>query len=572
MARRSLPAAAVLAFIFLVAAAAQTPQRPSTLRVNTQLVEVSVVVKDSQGNPVPGLKQDDFELYDRDKRQEIKIFQAEDYRQGAVAPTPPPPLMLAAPHTYSNRVQIEPGALNPPTVVVIDAGSTWDTNRMTWQDLVYARDQLVQFLRQVRPEDRLGFYLMGPHQFWILREYNQSCADLLERLATWKTPAEAPAASKAADAWAEFAIHFLGTDPETAKAIHRAQFWYTTATAVGPIPPEWRDGFLVAPSLSLLEAVASHLASVPGRKNVILISGTMFLPKEFKDQVASLRNIIQAGVTVYAIDPGGLAPYALDASFVIPSKVTASVPSGQESRAAQAYVQKGEDSKRQTMLALHSSLTEIAESTGGKAFLDTNDIKGAVRGAFDDSRVSYTLGFYAADLRNDGSYHPLKVKLPGRENLAVHCRDGYFEPESPQREVQRRDTELRQAVWSPADATGIQLSGTLSPAAGPNDYDLQVYIGLAGLNLLQDGDLWNGQLDVTLFARDNSGNAWHSVSDTLRLNLREGGLDMWLRTGYPYSRNVRLIPQATALRVIVRDANSRNLGSLTIPVPGAPGL
>ena len=172
----------IVALVSVAGAIAQGPAPPLTLRVNTQLVQVSVVVRDSHGNPVTDLKASDFELYDKDKRQEIRIFKVEDYGHAGSAvvqpsaPSTPPAL------AFSNRPQAEPGAPNAPTIIVIDVGNTWDINRMTWQDLVYAREQLIQFLRHVHPEDRLGIYLLGSDRFWILHEYNETCADLLERL------------------------------------------------------------------------------------------------------------------------------------------------------------------------------------------------------------------------------------------------------------------------------------------------------------------------------------------------------------------------------------------------------
>jgi len=109
---------------------------------------------------------------------------------------------------------------------------------MTWQDLVYARAQVIRFLRQVRPEDRLGIYLMGSNRFWILHEYTENCADLLARLAAWK-PADGavPGNSKSLDVWSEFALQVAGVDAETASAIHRGQFWGTSA-GPSPVLPE----------------------------------------------------------------------------------------------------------------------------------------------------------------------------------------------------------------------------------------------------------------------------------------------------------------------------------------------
>ena len=53
----------------------------------------------------------------------------------------------------------------------------------------------------------------------------------------------------------------------------------------------------------------------------------------------------------------------------------------------------------------------LAERTGGKAFYGTNDISGAIRQAMNDCRVTYTLGYYPADVKWDGSFHELKVKV-----------------------------------------------------------------------------------------------------------------------------------------------------------------
>jgi len=550
----------IVALVSVAGAIAQGPAPPLTLRVNTQLVQVSVVVRDSHGNPVTDLKASDFELYDKDKRQEIRIFKVEDYGHAGSAvvqpsaPSTPPAL------AFSNRPQAEPGAPNAPTIIVIDVGNTWDINRMTWQDLVYAREQLIQFLRHVHPEDRLGIYLLGSDRFWILHEYNETCADLLERLPSWKAP-PAPGSTTAnvLDVWTEFATHFSSFDAETLKAIHRSQFYAHDAGSSA----------IRLDAIMLLGAVANHLASVPGRKNVILISGKAFLPGEFKDQVKVLRTIVQAGVTVYPIDPGGLAPYALDASFVIPSRVTLGATSEAGARrAAGDFIAASADWKRQLSLYLQSSLTALAAATGGHAFLNTNDAMGAIRSSLEDSRVTYTLGFYPKTSNNDGSFHPIKVKLPGRD-LKVHFRAGYFEPEPPERDSRRIEAELRQALWSPVDASGIELSGDVSPATGPDGQELKLNIGLAGVSLQLDGARWSGQVQVMMFARDSAGNASESLTQTLGLKLRQDTYDKTLKSGLQFGHGFKPDSKATSLRVIVRDLNSGNIGTLTIPVPAS---
>jgi len=572
--RISVRTALAAALTFVMSAIAQT-QPPLTLRTTTQLVQVSVVVRDAHGNPVGDLKQNDFELYDSGKKQEIRVFDIQDYRSPESAANPLPAPATPPVLEFSNRKPADPDAPNAPTVIVIDGGNTWDTTRMAWPDLAYAREQLIQYLRQVHPEDRLGIYFMGADRFWVLREYNQTCAELLQRLATWKSPDQpAPGGGRALDVWAEFAVHFAQVDAETAKAIHRSQFWGNGATpeetSQKPIlagtAANDRGEYLAQNSpLAVLRAVANHLAAIPGRKNVILISGTILLPPDYKERLQFLRGILQTGVTVYTIDPGGLAPYALDTSFVIPSNVTAYLPKGaSESRAALQYIHTAEDAKHMTILMLQHSLIDLAESTGGKAFVNTNDIRGAIRKSLDDSRVTYTLGFYPRMANANGSFHPIKVKVVGRDHLSTQHRDGYFEF-APPREPAR---ELQEAVWSPVDASGIELRATVSPAAEPESYELKLRIGLASLSLQKNSDRWEGRIEVSLYQRDNSGNAYQPVSDALGLKLKQESYDKSMKTGLEYGRKLTLDPKTTSLRVVVRDLSNGNMATLTIPVSG----
>jgi VWFA-related protein len=592
----SLPTAS-LALVTMTCAIAQAPEPSVTLRVNTQLVQVNVVVKDSHGNPVTDLKAGDFELYDSGKRQEIRVFNLEDYRPPvageAAAAAAPTTLAVSALEAgmFSNRTPVEPGATNPPTIVVIDAGNTWDPDRMTWTDLVYARDELIKFLRQIHPEDRLGIYLTGADRFWILHEYTQNCADILQRLAAWKpNAAPEPGSPKALDVWSDFAMRITGVDARTAKAIHRGGFYTANPMGASALPagsspsgPSGQDQALTSAAdrgahlseynapLAILGDVADHLAAVPGRKNVVWVSGKTFLPtKYFADLLQVLRPIIQDGVAVYTIDPGGLAPYAVDASYELSGAAKLRAAQDPTGQAARADIQLHFDQKRLLSLQLQDSLTRLAEATGGRVFFATNDINGAIRSAFEDSRVTYTLGFYPKDSSNDGSFHAIKVKVPGREHMSLRYRDGYFEPAPPQQDPHLREVQMLHSVFSPVDATAIELSGSVSSVAG-HECELKLNIGLAAVSLSPDGDQWNGHLEVALYGRDDSGNAYESLSKTVDLKLQQDTYNKALKTGLPYGRSFRVDPKASSLRVIVRDLASGNIGTLTMPAPaGAP--
>jgi hypothetical protein len=147
----------------------------------------------------------------------------------------------------------------------------------------------------------------------------------------------------------------------------------------------------------------------------------------------------------------------------------------------------------------------------------------------------------------------------------VRYRTGYFEPLPPSRDPRHGEAEVQQAIWSPVDASAIELNGDVLPVAGANDYELELYVGLAAVSLQPDGDRWVGKIEVTLVQRDDFGNGYDTASQTLGLMLKKDTYNNAVKNGFPYSRSFKLNPKTTSLRVVVRDLNSANQGTLTIP-------
>src|SRR4249919_132055 len=82
------------AVVFIAAADGQQrpPQQQPVFRASTELVQVDVVVRDADGNPVHGLTADDFVVLDRRKRQTVATFkEIKRDAGGAPAESPFPP-------------------------------------------------------------------------------------------------------------------------------------------------------------------------------------------------------------------------------------------------------------------------------------------------------------------------------------------------------------------------------------------------------------------------------------------------------------------------------------------------
>ena len=109
-----------------------------TIRVNTHLVLVDVVVTDKSGKRVQGLKAEDFTLQEKGKNQKISIFTSAAENKQAAAPKLPPGI-------YSNKPEYRsPGG--PVVVILLDAVNT------PFKDQAYARQQMLEFVRnQYKP-------------------------------------------------------------------------------------------------------------------------------------------------------------------------------------------------------------------------------------------------------------------------------------------------------------------------------------------------------------------------------------------------------------------------------------
>jgi Ca-activated chloride channel homolog len=79
-------------------------------------------------------------------------------------------------------------------------------------------------------------------------------------------------------------------------------------------------------------------------------------------------------------------------------------------------------------------LKEICEMTGGRLFnvgADLNDLQDIASRISAELRNQYVIGYTPSDVRHDGNWRKLRVKLvppPGLPQLTVHFRQGYYAP------------------------------------------------------------------------------------------------------------------------------------------------
>ncbi len=211
-----------------------TPIAP-TFQSKTRLVQVDVIVRNKNG-PVTMLNQDDFTLLDNGKPQKISVFAVKGTQSSRQSAIPLPP------GTVSNRVTRNGQEAASSTVILIDRLNT------QLADQRYANQKIVKFLENRRSQDRIGIYSLGAGVRVV-----QDLTDDPDRLS------RATNSLKPRDP--NHRTLYIPGDMEKGEPemSGRALEEYVSLTS---------DDKVLA-TKKALEAIARHLAPVPGRKSLI---------------------------------------------------------------------------------------------------------------------------------------------------------------------------------------------------------------------------------------------------------------------------------------------------------------
>jgi hypothetical protein len=218
----------------------------------------------------------------------------------------------------------------------------------------------------------------------------------------------------------------------------------------------------------------------------------------------------------------------------------------------------------------HDTMQILAEKTGGRAFYNTNDIRGALRKALEDAEVTYTLGYYPPSGDLDNKFHELKVKVD-RKGVEVRHRKGYFASEDKPPTQEQMNQTMRSMLAGGLDATGVTLSARVDAIEKPQALvQIAVAVDLSTIPLEHDKDRWTGKVEFAVVQLDDNGKQLASSADGVNLNMKEDTYRQALTSGMVLRKN--MVPQAgaTRIRVVILDRGSGRLGSLSMPMPKPP--
>src|SRR5688572_26830201 len=349
------------AITFAAAVFAQSSDAPGQttpiFRAGTTLVEFTIVATDQRGQPVTDLKQSEITIVQNGKPQPVAFFRFEGSAFGPDATEPKREPI--APGIFTNRSEYSPGPARNVTAIVIDTLNTVP------EDQVAMKAQVMHYLRALAPNTRVAVYALGAN-LRILHDFTDDLEALRARLAKQNIEFNIQAITAdelerrqlmEAEHFNDAVDEYIEDDAdEDAKAEAEARAELNKVRGHMARAEEYFHEQLqmrrMNQTVASLEALGNHLSGIPGRKNMVWISGGLAVLTQgaqdrwvnsYTSQVRGLaQRLATQGITVYPVQATGLQVGMLGTNTTAPGS------------------SKGQEEKDRKSTRLNSSHSQIS--------------------------------------------------------------------------------------------------------------------------------------------------------------------------------------------------------------------
>ena len=518
-----------------------------TFKAAVQLVTIPVVVRDAQGRAVAHLTKDDFQVFDNNKPQVITKFSVE-HSDGAEGRTTPG--AGRGPGSSPSR----PAASVPERYIAY----IFDDLHLGAADAMRVRDAASKRLAAtLRPAERAAIYttsgMQPPVDFTADQDLLQAgLAKLMPRHRNGDSYGECPEislyqADRIVNKMDKWALDAAVSDAKQCNpgASQDTLIQIATMAARRVLNAGDEDARL---GLTALQDAIRSLEVRAGQRSIILVSPGFLKPGAQLQANELMQYAIQSKVTINALDARGLwTDPSLDASkgHANPDSMIERNSLAQSSASAEANV-----------------MAELAAGTGGRFFENSNDLESGFQQLAAAPEFVYVLGFAPQNLKLDGKYHPLKVKLAAPKGLNVQARLGYFAPKRLNDAVEQAKEEIRNAVFSREELSELPvelLARAFKQPAGKSQIIVWARVSLKDLKLrLADGRSSN---EVRLLAAvfDANGKMVAGQEQVLDLKMTDATLAMVRENGITLRSDFIVKPGPYLVRTVLRDAEGQQI-------------
>lgn len=371
----------------------QTSPQVLTLHSEVRRVIVDVMVRDYRGKPVKGLAVDEFKVLEDKQPQKILSFDVYDFLRPSISRRP-----NEAPLPPNVFVNIPSAPEHGPLYVML-----YDLVNTEMEDQMKARGQILKFIRSMPDGTRFAIFV------------NSDGLHLVQGFTSDKN------------------VLYAALDPKHSRSHVPRIFLLGRNYGYG-------DSQIMLDELTF---IGQYLDGIPGRKNLIWVSGTfptsvyprMFDPAQASDQIMKEMNALsQAEIAVFPVNVRGVVAFPEGGTTgAVPNGGSSSVSGPPGTAAASTSPVAGAGIGNGSPIAStiftasavgsqggaslsndYTTQDALADATGGRAFYSDNDLSAILETATEAGGNYYTLT-YAPPSRDDNGCHTIRVLLDEKQ-------------------------------------------------------------------------------------------------------------------------------------------------------------
>ena len=580
---------------------------PITLRATSKLVFVDVVVLDKKKQPVHGLKPEDFSLTENRAPQHFLNFEEHAAPSEAeLAKVQPSPKL--APGSFSNFSATPFDS--PMNVLLLDRLNTPS------QDQKQMEKQIRVFLASARPGQRMAIFGLTDH-LQLLQGFTDDPEILRAAVSNTKGLSGSPFLGT--PGLAMFVGGSLtGDNADSAKGLTANTVSDQTGGPDSQQMPAFQLEVRAKYTMQALAGLARYLAILPGRKNLIWFSGSFpvnimpdmsqqgLTPAGVASTATPFRNtasyekgflgttalLSRSQVAVYPIDVGGLTT----SSNYTAEDNGCSGCSKKSGTAAHKGITASLTDFADHNFDSNSTMEMMADDTGGKAFINTNDFTTSMTKALADGSNYYTITYRPSDSNWNGNFREVQVKLKDH-GYTLSYRRGYFAknledldgsptsqgpspmrialahgaPEPTQLGFIARVLPTSTATQNDVAPHNQTSAGTTGPY---RQYRVDYAIDPRQIHFLKgpDGNR-HETLEFVTLVYNADGTVVNSLDNSMKAVVTPAQYEQFLKVGLPFRQDVSVPAKGSyTFRIAVHDVEVNLVGAVEIPVAFVAGL
>lgn len=510
----------------------QDAQTGYPFRSRSELVLVNVTVRDRNGNLVRDLKREDFTVLEDRKPQQVVSFDLENTAAVVSSGVEEAPLLATGKSSKNGTASGAPTEsadrpLKDHRLIIL----FFDLSSMQPDEIGRAVTAAERYLdQQISPADLVALISLS-NSLIVNQDFTSDKGSLKKALDGLNLGG--------GQGFEEGATGTTASTPDTAQAFTVDDSEYNI--------------FNTDRRLSALRSVADKLAYVDEKKSLIYFSSGMDRTGiENESELRAATNAaVRANLAIYAMDMRGLQ---------------AMVPGGEAQtasvRGTSPYSGRATLNQYNSNFTTQETLATLAEDTGGRAFLDSNDFSKIFAGIQQDTSFYYLLGYHSANPARDGRFRGITVRV-NRPGLKLDFRRGYYAPADFQHSTHEdRERQLEEELASDLPTTDLPVY--LSAAyfrLGGNRFYVPVSVVVPGSQIpfARNNDQDRASLDFLGAVLDPDKRPLRQVRETVKLALRT--TELVQRKNVQYDTGFVLPPGKYHLKFVVRENQTGRLGS-----------